>query len=133
MRWCRDSAGSRWTAFPSRCGFKAGIAFYCRAGGLFASRAILISSRPTYQAVLTLASWDPKKDTDHFEKIAEGRGRPIMYEALVTKGRFPHRHRNTMKPPRRKVFAVTIAYYLIIGQSERSPVRRLPGSAKHDR
>ena len=46
---------------------------------------------------LTLASWDPKKDADHFEKIAEVSGRPIMYEALVTNDRFPHRHRNTMK------------------------------------
>ena len=46
---------------------------------------------------LTLASWDPKKDADHFEKIAEISGRPIMYEALVTNDRFPHRHRNTMK------------------------------------
>ena len=46
---------------------------------------------------LTLASWDPKKDADHFEKIAEVSGRPIMYEALATNDRFPHRHRNTMK------------------------------------
>ena len=46
---------------------------------------------------LTLASWDPRKDAEHFEKLAEASGRPIMYEALVTNDRFPHRHRNTMK------------------------------------
>ena len=46
---------------------------------------------------LTLSSWDPKTDANHFEKIAEISGRPIMFEALVTHDRFPHRHRNTMK------------------------------------
>ncbi len=46
---------------------------------------------------LTLASWDPKKDAEHFEQIAEVSGRPIMFEALVTNDRFPHRHRNTMR------------------------------------
>src|SRR5216684_2239201 len=46
---------------------------------------------------LTLASWDPRKDAEHFEQIAEVSGRPIMYEALVTNDRFPHRHRNTMR------------------------------------
>jgi N-acyl-D-amino-acid deacylase len=46
---------------------------------------------------LTLASWDPRKDAEHFERLAEVSGRPIMYEALVTNDRFPHRHRNTMK------------------------------------
>jgi len=46
---------------------------------------------------LTLASWDPKKDAQHFELLAEISGRPIMFEAVATQDRFPHRHRNTMK------------------------------------
>ncbi len=46
---------------------------------------------------LTLSSWDPKADAKHFEKLAEVSGRPIMFEAVATQDRFPHRHRNTMK------------------------------------
>jgi len=46
---------------------------------------------------LTLATWDPKADAKFFETIAEVSGRPIMYEAVATLDRFPHRHRNTMK------------------------------------
>jgi N-acyl-D-amino-acid deacylase len=46
---------------------------------------------------LTLASWDPKKDAQHFELLAEISGRPIMFEAVATQDRYPHRHRNTMK------------------------------------
>jgi N-acyl-D-aspartate/D-glutamate deacylase len=46
---------------------------------------------------LTLSSWDPKADAQHFEKLAEISGRPIMFEAVATQDRFPHRHRNTMK------------------------------------
>jgi len=46
---------------------------------------------------LTLASWDPKKDAQHFELLAQTSGRPIMFEAVATQDRFPHRHRNTMK------------------------------------
>jgi N-acyl-D-amino-acid deacylase len=46
---------------------------------------------------LTLASWDPKKDAQHFELLAQISGRPIMFEAVATQDRFPHRHRNTMK------------------------------------
>jgi N-acyl-D-amino-acid deacylase len=46
---------------------------------------------------LTLASWDPKADAKFFETIAEVSGRPIMYEAVATLDRYPHRHRNTMK------------------------------------
>jgi N-acyl-D-amino-acid deacylase len=46
---------------------------------------------------LTLSSWDPKKDAQHFELLAEISGRPIMFEAVATQDRFPHRHRNTLK------------------------------------
>src|SRR5579864_9707666 len=46
---------------------------------------------------LTLSSWDPKKDAKHFELLAEISGRPIMFEAVATQDRFPHRHRNTLK------------------------------------
>src|SRR5215469_11424509 len=46
---------------------------------------------------LTLSTWDPKQDALFFEKIAEISGRPIMFEAVATQDRFPHRHRNTMK------------------------------------
>lgn len=46
---------------------------------------------------LTLASWDPKADAKHFETLAEISGRPIMFEAVITQDRFPHRHRNTIK------------------------------------
>jgi N-acyl-D-aspartate/D-glutamate deacylase len=46
---------------------------------------------------LTLSSWDPKKDAQHFELLAQVSGRPIMFEAVATQDRFPHRHRNTMK------------------------------------
>jgi len=46
---------------------------------------------------LTLATWDPKADAKFFETIAEVSGRPIMYEAVATLDRYPHRHRNTMK------------------------------------
>jgi N-acyl-D-amino-acid deacylase len=46
---------------------------------------------------LTLSSWDPKADAKHFETLAEVSGRPIMFEAVATQDRFPHRHRNTIK------------------------------------
>jgi N-acyl-D-aspartate/D-glutamate deacylase len=46
---------------------------------------------------LTLSTWDPKQDAQFFEKLAEVSGRPIMFEAVATQDRFPHRHRNTMK------------------------------------
>jgi len=46
---------------------------------------------------LTLSSWDPKADAQHFEKLAEISGRPIMFEAVATQDRFPHRHRNTLR------------------------------------
>jgi len=46
---------------------------------------------------LTLSSWDPKADAKHFETLAEISGRPIMFEAIATQDRFPHRHRNTIK------------------------------------
>ena len=46
---------------------------------------------------LTLATWDPKADAKFFETIAEVSGRPIMYEAVASLDRYPHRHRNTMK------------------------------------
>jgi N-acyl-D-amino-acid deacylase len=46
---------------------------------------------------LTLSTWDPKQDAQFFEKLAEISGRPIMFEAVATQDRFPHRHRNTMK------------------------------------
>jgi len=46
---------------------------------------------------LTLVSWDPKQDAKHFELLAEISGRPIMFEAVATQDRFPHRHRNTLK------------------------------------
>jgi N-acyl-D-amino-acid deacylase len=46
---------------------------------------------------LTLSSWDPKKDAQHFELLAQISGRPIMFEAVATQDRFPHRHRNTLK------------------------------------
>ena len=44
---------------------------------------------------LTLSSWDPKEDAQHFELLAEVSGRPIMFEAVATQDRFPHRHRNS--------------------------------------
>jgi N-acyl-D-amino-acid deacylase len=46
---------------------------------------------------LTLSSWDPKKDAQHFELLAQISGRPIMFEAVATQDRFPHGHRNTLK------------------------------------
>ncbi len=46
---------------------------------------------------LTLVSWDPKQDAKHFELLAEISRRPIMYQAVATQDRFPHRHRNTLK------------------------------------
>ncbi|MGH7839159.1 MAG: N-acyl-D-amino-acid deacylase family protein, partial [Candidatus Binataceae bacterium] len=46
---------------------------------------------------MTLVSWDPKQDAKHFEKLAELSGRPIMYQAVATQDRYPHRHRNTLK------------------------------------
>ena len=46
---------------------------------------------------LTLASWDPQKDADHFEKIAEVSGQPHHDEAAGDERSLPHRHRNTMK------------------------------------
>jgi N-acyl-D-aspartate/D-glutamate deacylase len=46
---------------------------------------------------LTLSSWDPRRDAQHFEKLAEISGRPIMFEAVASQDRFPHRHRNTLK------------------------------------
>lgn len=46
---------------------------------------------------LTLVSWDPKQDSKHFEEIAEISRRPIMYQAVASQDRFPHRHRNTIK------------------------------------
>jgi N-acyl-D-amino-acid deacylase len=46
---------------------------------------------------MTLVSWDPKQDAKHFEQLAELSGRPIMYQAVATQDRFPHRHRNTLK------------------------------------
>jgi len=46
---------------------------------------------------LTLVSWNPRHDAEHFEKLAEVSGRPIMFEAIATQDRYPHRHRNTLK------------------------------------
>ena len=46
---------------------------------------------------LTLSSWDPRKDAEHYEKLAEVSARPIMYEVVATQDRFPHRHRHTLK------------------------------------
>jgi len=46
---------------------------------------------------LTLVSWDPKKDSRHFEQLAEISGRPIMFEAVQSQDRFPQRHRATLK------------------------------------
>jgi N-acyl-D-aspartate/D-glutamate deacylase len=46
---------------------------------------------------LTLVSWDPKQDAKHFELLAEISRRPMMYQAVATQDRFPHRHRNTLK------------------------------------
>jgi N-acyl-D-amino-acid deacylase len=46
---------------------------------------------------LTLSSWDPKQDAKHFEQLAAISGRPIMYQAVATQDRHPHRHRNTLK------------------------------------
>jgi N-acyl-D-amino-acid deacylase len=46
---------------------------------------------------LTLVSWDPKQDSKHFEAIAEISRRPIMYQAVASQDRYPHRHRNTIK------------------------------------
>ena len=46
---------------------------------------------------MTLSSWDPRKDAEHYEKLAEVSARPIMYEVVATQDRFPHRHRHTLK------------------------------------
>ena len=46
---------------------------------------------------LTLASWDPKEDAQHYEELAKISGRPIMFEAVQTQDRFPHRHRNMIR------------------------------------
>jgi N-acyl-D-amino-acid deacylase len=46
---------------------------------------------------LTLVSWNPKEDAKHFELLAEISRRPIMYQAVASQDRFPHRHRNTIK------------------------------------
>jgi N-acyl-D-aspartate/D-glutamate deacylase len=46
---------------------------------------------------LTLVSWDPKQDARHFEQLAEISRRPMMYQAVATQDRHPHRHRNTLK------------------------------------
>src|SRR5579883_740831 len=46
---------------------------------------------------LTLVSWDPKQDAKHFELLAEISRRPMMYQAVATQVRYPHRHRNTIK------------------------------------
>jgi len=45
---------------------------------------------------LTLVSWNPKQDARHFELLAEISRRPIMYQAVATQDRFPHRHRNML-------------------------------------
>src|SRR5579871_6283889 len=46
---------------------------------------------------LTLVGKDPKIDALHYEKIAELSGRPIMFEAVSSQDRFPHRHRNQIR------------------------------------
>jgi N-acyl-D-aspartate/D-glutamate deacylase len=46
---------------------------------------------------LTLVSWDPKQDAKHFELLSEISRRPMMYQAVATQDRYPHRHRNTLK------------------------------------
>ncbi len=46
---------------------------------------------------LTLVGKDPKIDALHYEKIAEVSGRPIMFEAVSSQDRFPHRHRNQIR------------------------------------
>jgi hypothetical protein len=46
---------------------------------------------------LTLVSWDVKEHAKHFELLAEISRRPMMYQAVATQDRFPHRHRNTLK------------------------------------
>jgi len=46
---------------------------------------------------MTLSSWDPRKDAEHYERLAEVSARPIMYEVVATQDRFPHRHRHTLK------------------------------------
>jgi len=59
--------------------------------------AMVLGERGEGFQELTLASWDPKADAKHFETLAEISGRPIMFEAVITQDRFPHRHRNTIK------------------------------------
>jgi N-acyl-D-aspartate/D-glutamate deacylase len=46
---------------------------------------------------MTLVGKDPKIDALHYEKIAEISGRPIMFEAVASQDRFPHRHRNQIR------------------------------------
>ena len=46
---------------------------------------------------LTLVSWDPKQDAKHFELLSEISRRPMMYQAVASQDRFPHRHKNTLK------------------------------------
>jgi N-acyl-D-amino-acid deacylase len=46
---------------------------------------------------LTLASWNPKEDARHYEELAKISGRPIMFEAVQSQDRFPHRHRNMIR------------------------------------
>ena len=46
---------------------------------------------------MTLASWNPKEDARHYEELAKISGRPIMFEAVQSQDRFPHRHRNMIR------------------------------------
>src|SRR5260370_16287363 len=46
---------------------------------------------------LTLASWNPKEDARHYEELAKISGRPIMFEAVQSQDRFPHRHRHMIR------------------------------------
>jgi len=59
--------------------------------------AKVLGARGQGHQELTLVSWDPKEDAKHFELLAEISRRPIMYQAVATQDRYPHRHRNTLK------------------------------------
>src|SRR5271163_4620588 len=46
---------------------------------------------------MTLASGDPVKDSEHFEKLAEISGRPILFNVVQPRDSLPFIHRNNIK------------------------------------
>ncbi len=63
----------------------------------FIEMARVLGERGEGYQELSLGSMDPKADAAYFELLAKVSGRPIMYQGLSAKERYPHRHRNTIK------------------------------------